>query len=92
MWMLRRIAVAAIIVGLFPIALVVLAFASSWVFDCTITESGVRPCLVFGADLSGTIGGLLTVSIPTAILLIPAAAIVVIGWAAAEAINFIRNA
>jgi hypothetical protein len=91
MWMLRRIALAALIIGLSPIALFALAFVSSWALDCPITENGISPCIALGADISGMIGGLLSLGFPAAILLVPPAAIVIVGWGFAEAINFIRN-
>ena len=91
MWMIRRIALTAALVGLVPVMLAGLAFALSWVFACPITEGGMRPCMAFGADISGMIGGSLIVGITGAIFLSTPAAAVVTGWARAELIAFLRN-
>lgn len=91
MWMIRRIALVAAIVGALPIASAGLAFALSWALGCPVTENGIRGCLLLGFDMSGLIGGLLTVSIPSAVLLTVPAGITVVGWALAEFVNFIRN-
>lgn len=91
MWMLRRIALVAAIVGFLPVALAGLAFALSWALECPVTENGIRACLLLGFDMSGLIGGLLTVSIPSAVLLTVPACITVVGWALIEVVNLIRN-
>lgn len=91
MWMIRRIALVATIVGTLPLAAAGLAFALSWALECPVTENGIRGCLLFGCDMSGLIGGLLTASIPSVVLLTVPAGIAVVGWALAEFVNFIRN-
>jgi hypothetical protein len=92
MWMIRRIALAAAIVGLAPIALAGLAFALPWAFACPITEGGPHPCPVLGADIGGFMQGLLILTVPAAILpTLPALAVVVV-WAVTELIAFTRNA
>jgi hypothetical protein len=91
MWMIRRIALAAGVVALLPIVLAVLALGLAWVFGCPVTEGGLRPCRAFGTDIGWLIGTLLVSVIPLAAMLIPPAIAVVVEWAVAEVINFLRT-
>jgi len=90
MWMIRRIALAVAVVGFIPIAMAGFAFVLAWIFECPVSERGLRPCPAFGTDIQWLIEFLLISAIPASVMLIPPAMAIVVGWAVAEAINFFR--
>lgn len=91
MWMIRRIAFVAAIVGLLPVVLAGIAFTLAWLFECPVTESGLAPCIALSADIGEIIGSLLIVSTPGMIMLSVPAAALIVGWASIELIHFVRS-
>jgi hypothetical protein len=89
MWMIRRIAIAAFVIGLIPFAMVAISLTLAWVFGCNLNEGNTPPCLVVGADISRLLVALLLLSVP-AFVYTPLMVVVVLGWMLIETIFFVR--
>jgi hypothetical protein len=87
MWMIRRLGIASLIIGLIPVLLFALIFVLGEASGCMMMAAAGPPCVRLGINL----GGLLIMFFIFASALTPPAAGVAILWIFAELVHFLRG-